>query len=116
MAYEEDVTPADALDDLADLEALREQSAALPAGRKDQCAAAEPASPTQQKPERVHLKGGQAGRSCPISDLLPMLENFGLRVISERPRMSSRGRRAARRGSRISSSSTGPATHRNPAG
>jgi len=41
--------------------------------------------PPEQKPERVHLKIVKLGESVFISDLLPMLENFGLRVISERP-------------------------------
>jgi len=33
----------------------------------------------------VHLKIVKLGDPVPISDVLPMLENFGLRVISERP-------------------------------
>jgi glutamate dehydrogenase len=41
--------------------------------------------PAQQKAERVHFKIVKLGDPVPISDLLPMLENFGLRVISERP-------------------------------
>ncbi|MGC1730787.1 MAG: NAD-glutamate dehydrogenase, partial [Steroidobacteraceae bacterium] len=76
LAYQDDVPPGDALGDLAELEALREQPQALrlclhrPAG---------------QKRERVHLKIVKLGDPVPISDILPMLENFGLRVISERP-------------------------------
>ncbi len=31
------------------------------------------------------MKLTKLGEPLPISDLLPMLENFGLRVISERP-------------------------------
>ncbi|HEY5101641.1 MAG TPA: NAD-glutamate dehydrogenase domain-containing protein, partial [Steroidobacteraceae bacterium] len=76
LAYEEDVAPGDALDDLMDLEALR----------------AEPHSPrlnlyrpAQQNAGRLHLKIVKLGEPVPISDLLPMLENFGLRVIAERP-------------------------------
>jgi glutamate dehydrogenase len=76
MSYQEDVTPRDALDDVADLEALREQSALLRLNLH---------RPPEQKPERVHLKIVKLGEPVPISDLLPMLENFGLRVISERP-------------------------------
>jgi glutamate dehydrogenase len=98
MAYEEDVSPADALQDLADLEALREEPHAMrlklhrPALLAPQVTA--PASalpnkptPTDAKPaaDRVHLKIVKLGDPVPISDLLPMLENFGLRVISERP-------------------------------
>src|SRR4029077_6724317 len=41
--------------------------------------------PAGQKPHRVHLKIAKPGDPVPISDVLPMLENFGLRVISERP-------------------------------
>ena len=76
MAYEEDVAPADAPQDLADLEALRElpQAMRLKLHR-----------PAHAKPGRVHLKIVKLGDPVPISDLLPMLENFGLRVISERP-------------------------------
>ena len=36
-------------------------------------------------PQRVHLKIVKLGDPMPISDMLPMLENFGLRVIAERP-------------------------------
>jgi glutamate dehydrogenase len=76
MAYEEDVDPADALEDLADLEALRTQPNQLRLNLH---------RPARQKPERLHLKVVKLGEPVPISDLLPMLENFGLRVISERP-------------------------------
>lgn len=76
MSYEEDVSPRDALDDLADLELLREEAATLRLNLH---------RPPDQKPERVHLKIVKLGEPVPISDLLPMLENFGLRVISERP-------------------------------
>ncbi|HET9389229.1 MAG TPA: NAD-glutamate dehydrogenase [Steroidobacteraceae bacterium] len=84
MAYEEDVEPRDALDDLADLEALREPSA-TPADVKTGALRLSLHRPPQQKAERVHLKIVKLGDPVPISDLLPMLENFGLRVISERP-------------------------------
>ncbi|MGH8137229.1 MAG: NAD-glutamate dehydrogenase [Steroidobacteraceae bacterium] len=84
MAYEEDVAPRAALEDLADLEALREQSAPLPAV-KTGVLRLSLHRPPQQKPDRVHLKIVKLGDPVPISDLLPMLENFGLRVISERP-------------------------------
>jgi glutamate dehydrogenase len=81
MAYEEEVLPADALEDLADLEALREQPQAmrLKLHRPRQTAL------DKTGMERVHLKIMKLGDPVPISDLLPMLENFGLRVISERP-------------------------------
>jgi glutamate dehydrogenase len=76
LSYEDDVTPREVLADLADLEALRTRpdtprlSLHRPAG---------------QKPQRVHLRIVKLADPVPISDVLPMLENFGLRVISERP-------------------------------
>jgi len=76
LAYEADVHPADALEDLADLERLRSEPQALRLNLH---------RPAQQKAGRVHLKIAKLGDPVPISDLLPMLENFGLRVISERP-------------------------------
>ena len=75
-SYEEDVAPRDALDDVADLEAVREQPTLLRLNLH---------RPPEQKQERVHFKIVKLGEPVPISDLLPMLENFGLRVISERP-------------------------------
>src|SRR6185437_12463950 len=102
LAYEEDVLPPDALQDLADLEALREQPNAMrlklyrPAQPTPHttagASAVESSAATKQAtaepkgaPDRVHLKIVKLGDPVPISDLLPMLENFGLRVISERP-------------------------------
>ena len=76
LAYEEEVAPADALEDLADLEALRSEPRAPRLNLH---------RPAQQKSERVHLKIVKLGDPVPISDLLPILENFGLRVIAERP-------------------------------
>jgi glutamate dehydrogenase len=76
LAYHEDVSPGEVLGDLADLEALRQQPQALQLNLH---------RPAGQKNERVHLKIVKLGDPVPISDVLPMLENFGLRVISERP-------------------------------
>ena len=86
LAYEEDVAPAEVLEDLDDLEALREQPRALRLNLY---------RPPGQVLQRVHLKIVKLGDPVPISDVLPMLENFGLRVISERPYELSlaRGRR-----------------------
>ncbi len=86
LAYEEDVLPTDALQDLAELEALREQPQAmrLKLHRPAQPVPAAP-SDTKAAADRIHLKIVKLGDPVPISDLLPMLENFGLRVISERP-------------------------------
>jgi glutamate dehydrogenase len=76
LAYEEDVTPADAPADIADLEQLR----GAPEARRLSLH-----RPTHQRPSRMHLKVVRLGDPVPISDLLPILENFGLRVIAERP-------------------------------
>src|SRR5579885_1108403 len=76
LAYEEDVAPADALADIDDLERLR----TAPAARRLSLH-----RPAYQKPAREHLKVVKLGDPVPISDLLPILENFGLRVIAERP-------------------------------
>ena len=76
LAYQEDVEPEDVLGDLGDLEGLRVQPQALQLHLH---------RPVGQKRERVHLKIVKLGDPVPISDVLPMLENFGLRVISERP-------------------------------
>src|SRR5258708_33409323 len=76
LAYQEDVAPGEVLADLADLEALRPQPNALQLNLH---------RPAEQTPQRVHLKIVKLADPVPISDVLPMLENFGLRVISERP-------------------------------
>src|ERR1700722_5021302 len=76
LAYEEDVTPAEVLEDLSDLETLRQTPKALKLNLY---------RPAGQVLQRVHLKIVKLGEPVPISDVLPMLENFGLRVISERP-------------------------------
>ncbi|HEY7995538.1 MAG TPA: NAD-glutamate dehydrogenase, partial [Steroidobacteraceae bacterium] len=76
LAYEEDVAPTEVLEDLTDLEALcgQPQSLRLNLYR-----------PPAQVLQRLHLKILKLGDPVPISDVLPMLENFGLRVIAERP-------------------------------
>ena len=75
-AYTEDVEPAAALDDIEDLEALRAEPGHIRVGLY---------RPPRQRLERVHLKIVKLGDPVPISDILPMMENFGLRVIAERP-------------------------------
>jgi glutamate dehydrogenase len=76
VAYQDDVAPDSVLPDLTDLEALRGAPQALRLKLY---------RPTAQKAGRVHLKILKLGDPVSISDILPMLENFGLRVISERP-------------------------------
>jgi glutamate dehydrogenase len=73
-AYRADVEPAQALEDIADLEAL----------------AADPAVPQlnlRVTPKQGHLSLRilRADEPISISDILPMLENFGLRVLAEHP-------------------------------
>mgnify|MGYP000140656812 CR=1 FL=1 len=76
LAYLEDVDPKAALEDIADLEALRQEPRGLRLNLR---------RPAAQAASRVHLKIVKRGDPIPISDVLPMLENFGLRVIAERP-------------------------------
>lgn len=76
LAYQDEIAPADALADIADLEGLRlaPESLRLNLHR-----------PAGKSLSRVHLKICKLGDPIPVSDLLPMMENFGLRVISEHP-------------------------------
>ncbi|MFI4880177.1 MAG: NAD-glutamate dehydrogenase, partial [Steroidobacterales bacterium] len=76
LAYQEDLQPSEVLDDLADLEVLRQQPGEV---------RLKLLRPANCRPERVHLKIIKLGEPHSISDVLPMLENFGLRVIAERP-------------------------------
>jgi len=69
LAYQEAVAPGEVLADLAELEALRRQPHALQLNLH---------RPAGQTPQRVHLKIVKLGDPVPISDVLPMLENFGL--------------------------------------
>ncbi|HEY6123252.1 MAG TPA: NAD-glutamate dehydrogenase, partial [Steroidobacteraceae bacterium] len=72
-AYRADVEPAQALEDIADLEAL----------------AADPSTPQinlrERRGGRLSLRILQVSEPISISDILPMLENFGLRVLAEHP-------------------------------
>ncbi len=76
LAYQDRIPPGEVLEDLADLEALRTAPRALRLRLH---------RPAGQIARRVHLKIVKLADPVPISDVLPMLENFGLRVISERP-------------------------------
>ncbi|HEY2590132.1 MAG TPA: NAD-glutamate dehydrogenase, partial [Steroidobacteraceae bacterium] len=75
-AYRDDVEPQEALSDIADLEALERDPKTLRLNLH---------RPSRQRPERMHLKVVKLGDPVPISDILPMMENFGLRVIAEHP-------------------------------
>ncbi len=76
LAYEENVAAAEALADVADLERLR-------AAPEERCVSLH--RRPGQAAAQMHLKIVKLGEPVSISDLLPMLENFGLRVIAERP-------------------------------
>ena len=75
-AYLEDVTPREATFDIERLEAIRA------APRRLRMSLYRPAGFAA---DRVRFKLFHAGDSLPLSEILPMLENMGLRVISERP-------------------------------
>ena len=75
-AYQDEVEPADALEDLGDLEALPRSAQGLRLNLHRAAGAPQ---------TRVSLRIVKAGDPVAISDLLPMMENFGLRVLSERP-------------------------------
>jgi glutamate dehydrogenase len=75
-AYRADVEPAQALADIADLEALAADPTVPQLNLR-----AHPGGPAN----RLHLRILLAGEPISISDILPMLENFGLRVLAEHP-------------------------------
>ncbi len=72
--YQEETAPPAALPDIVDLERLRD--GAPPRLRLEHHAG--------DPPPRVHLRRVALGEATPISDILPLLENFGLRVLVER--------------------------------
>ena len=69
--YRVDVEPAQALDDIVDLEALSARPGIPQINLRNQ--------------DGLRLRILQAGDPISISDILPMLENFGLRVVAEHP-------------------------------
>ncbi len=73
-SYQDDVEPAAALADIAALEHLQPEGI----GALMLALRAAPA-------DRLHLRIARNGEAIAISALLPVLENFGLRVIAERP-------------------------------
>ncbi len=76
LSYQSEVDPVDALEDIASLETLNADPSGLRLNLH---------RPPGQVLARVHLKIARRAEPIPISDLLPVMENFGLRVISERP-------------------------------
>jgi len=75
-AYQADSTPQAAVGDLVHLEALQSGMGALrmSLGRDP-----------QQSSSKLHFRLFRRDTPIPISDVLPMMENLGLKVISERP-------------------------------
>ncbi|HEU5134716.1 MAG TPA: NAD-glutamate dehydrogenase [Steroidobacteraceae bacterium] len=80
-AYRADVEPAQALDDIADLEAL----AADPTKPQINLRTRTNGDASDKRGGRLSLRILQLSEPISISDILPMLENFGLRVLAERP-------------------------------
>jgi glutamate dehydrogenase len=75
-AYTEDFDAAAAALDVSFLEAVEKQPARLHL---------EVYRPEPRRKEKIFLKIFRGQDAIPISDLLPMLENMGLKVIAERP-------------------------------
>jgi glutamate dehydrogenase len=75
-SYQEDTRPAAAIADIAMLEDLGREPGAL-CLRLDR--------PDGEAASKVRLKLYRLGQPMAISDVLPTLENLGLRLISERP-------------------------------
>ncbi|RTE87215.1 MULTISPECIES: NAD-glutamate dehydrogenase [Gammaproteobacteria] len=76
-AYKEDVLPSVALADIAQLEALNDEHKLGMLFYR--------AQEVQDDSNRVKLKLFHKDEPIHLSDVLPMLENFGLRVINESP-------------------------------
>ena len=75
-AYQEDTPPDVAVEDVARLEALRADPARLVMHLY---------RPDGEPAHKVQFKLFRRGRPIPISEVLPTIENLGLRLISERP-------------------------------
>jgi glutamate dehydrogenase len=76
LAYQEEVLPAAALADIEALEALRSDPLGLRL-----CLHRAPGAASS----RLNLRIVKLGEAMAVSDLLPIMENFGLRMHSERP-------------------------------
>jgi glutamate dehydrogenase len=75
-AYVDDVTPREATFDIERLEAIKAEPRRLRMSLY---------RPSGFPADRVRFKLFHAGDPLPLSEILPMLENMGLRVLSERP-------------------------------
>jgi glutamate dehydrogenase len=75
VAYEEDVPPASAIGDLQELAALAAGPTALGMELR----------PGHRVSGALHLRLYRRDNPVAMSDILPMLENFDLRILNERP-------------------------------
>ena len=75
-AYQEDTTPLHAVSDVAKLDELGDDPAGLVMAMY---------RPRRQPAHKVQFKLYRRDQPIPISDVLPTIENLGLRLISERP-------------------------------
>jgi glutamate dehydrogenase len=74
-AYQEDVSPSDAIGDMRELRALAADASAVGL----QLRRGDPAR------QALHLRLYRRGEPIAMSDMLPLLENFDLRILNERP-------------------------------
>ena len=74
-AYQDDVSARDAVDDIRELMALPESGTALGLDLRAGDAAR----------KALHLRLYRRGEPVAMSDLVPLLENFDLRILNERP-------------------------------
>ncbi len=75
VAYEEDVPPAEAIRDLQELAALADGPTALGMELR----------PGDTASGALHLRLYRRDQPVAMSDILPLLENFDLRILNERP-------------------------------
>ena len=75
VAYQEDIRPADAIRDLQELAALPDAPGALGMELR----------PGDAAKGTLRLRLYRRGEPMVMSDLLPLLENFDLRILNERP-------------------------------
>jgi glutamate dehydrogenase len=74
-AYQDDVSARDAVDDIRELMALPESGTALGLELR----------PGDAARKALHLRLYRRGEPLAMSDLVPLLENFDLRILNERP-------------------------------
>ncbi len=75
-AYQDDTPPVLAVQDIEALEAITSGGSALRMSLHRE---------PNQSPSQLHFRLLRPANPLPISDVLPMMENLGLKVISERP-------------------------------